>query len=122
MQHLRRAFVIRIGRLPLQERAEAGAPRGFDHEHATAPQWSDKEYVRGLLPELDLSFERGEATIAAESTEACWQLLSTSAPPLRAWLETLEPEEREDAGREYKQLLGDGSLTREYVLILGKRR
>ena len=43
-------------------------------------------------------------------------------PPLKAWLETLEPDERENAGREYKQLFDDGSLTRQYVLILGTRR
>jgi SAM-dependent methyltransferase len=93
-----------------------------DHEHMTAPRWSDEEYLRDLLPELDLSFERGEAAIAAESPEACWQLLATSVPPLKAWLDTLGPDERESAAREYKQLLGDGSLTREYVLILGTRR
>ena len=48
-------------------------------------------------------------------------LLSTSVPPLKAWLDTLGPDARESAGREYKQLLGDGSLSREYVLILGTR-
>jgi SAM-dependent methyltransferase len=93
-----------------------------DYEGMTAQRWSDEEYVRDLLPAFDLSLERGESTIAAESTEACWQLLATSVPPLKAWLETLGPEERERADREYKQLLGHGSLTRTYVLILGRRR
>ena len=93
-----------------------------DYEGTTAQQWADEEYARSLFPQAELSFERGEATISAATTDDCWQLLSTSVPPLRAWLETLGPEEREGAGREYKQLLGEGSLTREYVLILGTRR
>lgn len=92
-----------------------------DYEGTLAPQWADKEHARGLFPEAELSFERGGATISAPTTDDCWQLLSTSVPPLRAWLETLGPEERESAGREYKQLLGEGSLTREFVLIVGTR-
>lgn len=93
-----------------------------DYEGMTSQRWADEEYVRGLFPEADLSFERSEATISAASTDDCWQLLATSVPPLKAWLGTLGPDERESAGREYKQLLRDGSLTREYVLILGTRR
>jgi SAM-dependent methyltransferase len=92
-----------------------------DYEGMTSQRWADEEYVRGLFPEADLSFERGESTISAASADDCWQLLATSVPPLKAWLGTLGPEERESAGREYKQLLRDGSLTREYVLILGTR-
>jgi SAM-dependent methyltransferase len=93
-----------------------------DYEGTLAQQWADEEYVRGLFREAELTFERGEATIPAASTDDCWQLLSSSVPPLKAWLKTLGPEERERAGEEYKRLLGDGSLTREYVLILGTRR
>ncbi len=93
-----------------------------DYEGITSQRWGDEEYVRGLFLEAQLSFERGDATISAGSADDCWQLLSSSVPPLKAWLETLGPEERESAAGEYKQLLGDGSLTREYVLILGTRR
>jgi SAM-dependent methyltransferase len=93
-----------------------------DYEGMTSQRWADEEYVRSLFPEADLSFERGESTISGASVDDCWQLLATSVPPLKAWLGTLGPEERESAECEYKQLLGDGSLTREYVLILGTRR
>jgi SAM-dependent methyltransferase len=92
-----------------------------DYEGETAHQWGDEEHVRALFPEATLSFERGESSISAASTDDCWELLSKSVPPLKAWLDTLGPEERESAASEYKQLLGDGSLTREYVLILGTR-
>jgi SAM-dependent methyltransferase len=93
-----------------------------DYDGTTAQLWADEDHVRELFPEFELRFERGEATIAAGSTDECWQLLATSAPPLKAWLDTLGPDEREDAGRQYKQLLGDGSLTRVYTLILGTRQ
>ena len=93
-----------------------------DYEGVTSQRWADQEYVCDLFPEAELSFERGEVTISAASADECWQLLSTSVPPLKAWLETLGPDERESAGRDYRQLLGDGALTREYVLILGTRR
>jgi SAM-dependent methyltransferase len=84
--------------------------------------WSDEEYVRGLFPEAELSFERGEATISAESADDCWQLLSASVAPLKTWLDTLDEAGRQLARVEYGALIGDGSLRREYVLILGTRR
>ena len=99
-----------------------GARLRPDYEGTKAQQWSDAEYVPGLFPEADLSFERGEATISASSVDDCWHLLSTSVPPLKAWLDTLGADERESAAREYKQLFQDAALTREYVLILGTRR
>jgi len=113
---------IAVTSWPIDDWFRLGRRLRPDQVDATAVQWSDAAYVRDLLAEFDLSFDRGDATIAAESPEACWQLLSASVPPLKAWLETLEPDERERAGLEYKQLLGDGTLTREYVLILGTRR
>ena len=107
---------------PPDEWFRLGARLRADYEGMQAQRWADEQYVRDLFPAADLSFERGEATISAPSADDCWQLLSTSVPPLKAWLETLGPEERKSAARDYKQLLGDGSLTREYVLILGIRR
>jgi SAM-dependent methyltransferase len=101
---------------------QVGARLRPDYENMTAQEWGGEEHVRGLFSEARLSFERGESSIAAASADECWQLLSTSVPPLKAWLDTLGPEERESAGHEYKQLLGDGTLTREYVLILGTRK
>jgi ubiquinone/menaquinone biosynthesis C-methylase UbiE len=101
---------------------ELGVRLRPDYEGVTSQQWADEDYVRGLFPEAELAFERGEATIAAGSADDCWHLLSTSVAPMKTWLESLDAQERESAGREYKELLGDGSLTREYVLILGTLR
>ena len=92
------------------------------YEGLSSIEWGDEKFVRGLLPEFDLRFERGESTIAAASNDECWQLLSTSVPPLKAWLDTLDDAGREDAAREYRALIRDGSLAREYQLILGVRR
>lgn len=122
MRVCRRGARFAITAWPPDDWFQLGVRLRPDYEGATAQQWADDEHVRGLFPEAELTFERAEATISAPSAEECWQLLSTSVPPLKAWLETLEPEARESAAGEYKQLLGDGSLTREYVLILGTRR
>jgi SAM-dependent methyltransferase len=113
---------IAITSWPEDDWTKLGARLRPDYEGQTAKLWSEEDHVRPLLADFDLRFERGRATIGAESVDACWHLLSTSVPPLKAWLETLGPEERKHAGREYKQLLGGGSLTRDYVLILGTLR
>ena len=65
------------------------------------------------------SSSRGESTIAAESPEALWDLLSASVPPLKAWLATLDDAGREAAQAQYTELFDGGKLIREYVLILG---
>jgi SAM-dependent methyltransferase len=93
-----------------------------DYEGLSSIEWGDETYVSGLLPEFELRFERGESTIAAASDDECWQLLSSSVPPLKAWLDTLDDAGREDAAGEFLALIGDGSLTREYLLVLGEHR
>jgi SAM-dependent methyltransferase len=93
-----------------------------DYENALARLWANEEHVRGLLPELELTFDRGESRIEAGSDEELWQLLSTSAPGLKAWLETLGPAEWENAHREFLRLIPGGVLRREYVFIKGMRR
>ena len=92
------------------------------YEGLSSARWSDEEYVSGLLPEFELRFERRESTIAAGSDEECWQLLASSVPPLKAWLDTLDDAGREAAGREYLALIADGGLTREYILATGEKR
>jgi len=58
----------------------------------------------------------------AASFDELWDLLAASVPPLKAWLETLDDEQRAAAKQEYRPLLGDGHLRREFVRILGTRR
>lgn len=93
-----------------------------DYEGLASIRWSEEEYVRGLLADFELRFEPGESTIAAGSDEKCWQLLSSSVPPLKAWLDTLDAAGRDDAGRQYRELIRNGALTREYLLAVGVRR
>jgi SAM-dependent methyltransferase len=93
-----------------------------DYEGVSSVRWSEENYVRGLLPGFELRFERGESTISAGSDDECWHMLSTSLPPLKAWLETLDAGGSEDARRRYLELISDGALTREYLLTVGVRR
>ena len=93
-----------------------------DYEGLAANRWADEDYARALLPELDLSFDRGEWVLEADSAEELWGILSSSVPPLKAWLDALDPHSRQHVGHEYVQFLGEGRLRREYVRILGTRR
>ena len=93
-----------------------------DYENMPARHWADEGYVRALFPELELSFDRGESRIEAGSDEELWQLLATSVPGLKAWLETLDPDAWENAHQQFLRLIPDGVLRREYVFVLGKRR
>jgi SAM-dependent methyltransferase len=106
---------------PFDAWAQLGARIRPDYEGVDSMPWSEPDYVRGLFPQFDLEFDRGESTIAAESDEALWDLLAASVPPLKAWLETLDDMGREDARRQYMQLFDDGKLIREYVLIRGTK-
>jgi SAM-dependent methyltransferase len=102
--------------------AQLGEKLRRDYEGIDARPWSEPEYVRGLLPQFDLEFDRGESTIAAESDDALWELLAASVPPLKSWLATLDDAGRKSAREQYMRLFEDGRLAREYVLILGTRR
>ncbi len=94
-------------------------PRPGDAEWRLA----DPGYVRRLFGEaFDLRFEDGLWEVEAESAEAIWELVSSSAPPLRAWLDSLDPDRREEARQAYLELFAGGRLRREYVLVLGTRR
>jgi SAM-dependent methyltransferase len=85
-------------------------------------EWSDQEHARSRLPAFDLRFERREWSVEEKSADAVWELLSTSVPPLKAWLGGLDAAERERARQAYSAVFPDGVLRRDYVLILGTRR
>jgi SAM-dependent methyltransferase len=85
-------------------------------------QWSREEHVRELLGvAFELRFEGGE-WLVVDSPEALWELISTSAPPLRAWLQTLGPGKRDEVEQAYLRLFAGGELRRPFVLVLGTRR
>ena len=91
--------------------------------------WGDEPYVRELLGEaFDVAVERGEWAIEAESAEDAWEFLAGAAPPVKALVEKLD-EQRRDELREaaiayYARRSSDGGVrdTREYLLVLETRR
>jgi SAM-dependent methyltransferase len=92
-------------------------------EDSDARDWFEPDYVRGLLGgAFELEFELGTWCIEAGSAAELWELLSTSAPPLRAWLAGIDDEARANAERVYLDFLAPGVLEREYALVLGTRR
>jgi ubiquinone/menaquinone biosynthesis C-methylase UbiE len=91
--------------------------------------WASHAYVEKMLGDaFELDFEAGDATFRGESGEEMWQLLVTSAGPMKARSESLEPEELERFHREFVDFLeahrtnGGISLPTPYVLVLGTRR
>jgi SAM-dependent methyltransferase len=100
------------------ERAGRVYPPGAD-----ARDWAEEEHVRALLGEaFDLEFQGGEWRVEAGSGEALWELVSTSMPPLRAWLAEQADDVRAHAEVVYREYLSSGVLERSYVLVLGTRR
>jgi ubiquinone/menaquinone biosynthesis C-methylase UbiE len=98
------------------------AGRTFQDE-IDAREWGDPDHVRALLGHaFDLEFDAGEWVVEAESPEALWEMLSTSVPPLRAWLAEQDEETRERAEHVYLEYLRPSVLRRRYVLVLGRRR
>jgi ubiquinone/menaquinone biosynthesis C-methylase UbiE len=104
--------------LRVSERAGRTFPEGPD-----ASDWAREEHVRALLGDaFDLELQTGEWRIEADSGEELWELVSTSMPPLRSWLEEQSDEVRARAERVYLEYLAPGVLERKYVLVVGLRR
>jgi len=98
------------------------AGRTFSHE-ADAREWSEEPRVRTLLGDaFELEFQTGGWRVQADSGEALWELVSTSMPPLRAWLAEQTEEALSHAESVYRGYLTSGVLERPYVLVLGMRR
>jgi ubiquinone/menaquinone biosynthesis C-methylase UbiE len=103
-----------------EQHAKAG--RTFSHE-ADAREWSEEEHVRRLLGgAYDVEVQTGDWRVQADSAEALWELLSSSMPPLRAWLAEQSEEARARAEGVYLEFLASGVLERSYVLVVGTRR
>jgi ubiquinone/menaquinone biosynthesis C-methylase UbiE len=93
-------------------------PEGED-----AREWSEEEHVRALLGHaFELELQTGEWRMEADSGQALWELVSSSMPPLRSWLASVDEETRAHAERVYRDFLAPGVLEREYVFIVGTRR
>lgn len=109
---------------PVDDWSETHARAGRTFiEDSDAREWSKEEHVRRLLGDaFDLELQPGEWEIRAASGEKLWELVSTSMPPLRAWLAEQSDEGQARAEKVYLEHLASGVLARNYAFVLGTRR
>ena len=108
---------------PVFERAEIG-PQDPD-----PTRWSDEAHARRLLGDaFELELGPGVWRASFDTPERMWEWWSTRVPPFVAMLHGLEPEQcaavREEmlAVGERRRTNGRVELTRDYVLVFGRRR
>jgi SAM-dependent methyltransferase len=98
----------------------AGRPVTYE---AHTPEWAEEEHLHALLGDsFDFRLEPGNWRIEADSPQALWELVSSSMPPLHAWLASIDGEARAHAERVYLDYLASGVFERSYVLVVGERR
>jgi SAM-dependent methyltransferase len=93
-------------------------------------EWGREDHVEDMLGEdFELEFDDGTLWLEAETAEEIWELFSGSAPPVRALVERLEPERREEFHQAFVELYstyedGRGGIRapRRYLLVLGRRK
>jgi len=91
--------------------------------------WGDEGRVRELLGEsFELELEEHVSTLRTPSAEAYWELFSTSYGPTKTLADSLG-DRREELHRDWidffetnYQSNGEIAHTREYLLVLGRRR
>jgi ubiquinone/menaquinone biosynthesis C-methylase UbiE len=98
----------------------AGRPVTYESH---SPEWANEEHLHDLLGEaFELELQSGTWRVEADSAEQLWELVSSSMPPLRAWLASVDDEARARAERVYLDFLADGSFERSFVFVFGDRR
>jgi SAM-dependent methyltransferase len=109
---------------PADDWSELGGRVGREYPIGDdAREWARADYAERLLGDrFALGFAGGDWVVRAESAEALWELLASSSPPLKQWLESLDEAGRREGERVYLDFLASGELRREYALILGRRR
>ena len=101
----------------LAERARRPLPEGDD-----AREWSSREHVEELLGSaFELHFESGVWAVSG-SPEELWELMRTSVPPLRSWLETLGPDRYAEVEKVHLEFFQGGEARREFLCVSGTRR
>src|SRR5206468_1717988 len=62
-----------------------------------ADEWGKEECVEEWLGDaFELAFSDGVWHMRVESPQAAWELMSEGAPPIKALLDTLDPERRQE--------------------------
>jgi SAM-dependent methyltransferase len=93
-------------------------------------EWGREDHVEDMLGEdFELEFDDGTLWLEAQTAEEIWELFSGSAPPVRALVERLDPERREEFHQAFVELYaayddGHGGIRapRRYLLVLGRRK
>jgi SAM-dependent methyltransferase len=98
-------------------------------EGREAYEWGREDHVEDMLgDQFALDFHDGVLWLTAQSGEDVWELLSTTAPPVRAMRARLDGARGEEFHRAFVQLYegyreDDGiRAPRRYLLVLGRRR
>jgi ubiquinone/menaquinone biosynthesis C-methylase UbiE len=98
-------------------------------EGREAVEWGREEHVEQMLAEdFELEFHDGSLLVESDSGEELWELVSTTAPPIRALLAKLDEDGAEQLHRAVVELYegyrkGDRVCApRRYLVILGRRR
>ena len=100
----------------LGERLGRPYPEGDDSQ-----EWGRRTYAEEQLGDaFELRFDVGEWVVSG-SPEELWELVRTSVPPLRVWLDTLDSERYAEAERVHVEFFAGGAMRREYLLVLGER-
>jgi SAM-dependent methyltransferase len=91
--------------------------------------WGREEHIEALLGgAFELEIEEREWRLEGESPQAVWELMSVGAPPVKALLDSLEPEARDQFQQAMLEYWGgfrtDGGVSepRRYLLVFGTRR
>jgi len=108
---------------PEDEWSRVNARAGRTYPESSNPHgWGDAAHVCALLGDaFELELQAGTWRIEADSGEALWELVSTSMPPLRAWLMEQTNDVRARAEEVYLEYFESGVFVRSYVLVLGTR-
>jgi SAM-dependent methyltransferase len=93
-------------------------------------EWGREDHVEDMLgEEFELEFDDGTLWLEAATAEEIWELFSGSAPPVRALVERLDAERREEFHQAFVELYsayedGQGGVRapRRYLLVLGRRK
>jgi SAM-dependent methyltransferase len=100
-----------------------------DEAYATADEWGTEARVAELLGgAFELEIDEGVWHLTGESPEAVWELMTEGAPPVKALLATLGPDDA-DAFREAMldywagfQSSGIVAEPRRFLIVTGRRR
>ena len=103
--------------------------RKFDRREDPPEQWGEPSRLRELLgADFELRIEERVWTLEGESPEDVWELMTTSAPPVKAFVEKLGSKElaafRGEILEHWRGFEQDGRVAepRGYLLVSGQRR